>query len=232
VPPWALAAAAAVIAAAGAVALRDVLFSKREPVLVERATLFSNATPRPRALAEGDPVKPGDELFLEIEAERPLNLYVINEDEKGSRYLLFPRPAWKLHNPIPGGTSSRVPGKLPGEADPRNWAVTSQGGTEWICAVASETPIPELEELARSWVAEEPPEVAGEPLKAVLRGIGGITKARAPAGGEAPALSRIEKELAAQRAVLAEIVRELRARGEEGDGKSGPWVKVFTLKNP
>ncbi|MGH8189554.1 MAG: protein kinase domain-containing protein, partial [Steroidobacteraceae bacterium] len=79
-------------------------------------------------LAAGSRVEPGDLLFLTLEASRPVFVYVVNQDETGQKYLLFPLPGYEPQNPIPVGTMNRLPGFRNGAA--HHWEVTSAGGRE------------------------------------------------------------------------------------------------------
>ena len=61
-------------------------------------------------LAPGGRVAPGDELFLKFQASVPINLYVVNEDDKGESFLLFPLPGQRQTNPIQAGQQVTLPG--------------------------------------------------------------------------------------------------------------------------
>lgn len=169
-------------------------------------------------LVTGDRVGPGDQLALEFRATRPAHVYVLNEDENGESYLLFPQPLFELHNPIPADSTVMLPGTMNGEASA--WTVTSRGGREHFLVVASQEPVAELEaELARL-PAPEPGRslrYAAIPAASVerLRGVGGVS-----ALPEAPR---------AQRAGTLERFQGL--GGRERDVR-GVWVRQVTLENP
>src|SRR4029453_15458678 len=42
-------------------------------------------------LGSGDRVSPGDRLSLEVRATKPVWVYVLNADERGETYLLYPQ---------------------------------------------------------------------------------------------------------------------------------------------
>src|SRR5262249_11750689 len=61
-------------------------------------------------LRYGAHVAPGAEIFAEIHASVPTYVYVVNEDEQGETYLLFPLPGHTIGNPLPADTVTRLPG--------------------------------------------------------------------------------------------------------------------------
>ncbi len=84
-------------------------------------------------------VAPGDELFLKMQSSVPLHVYVVDEDDKGAAFLLFPLRGDRLTNPLPAGQSVIVPGAT-------RWQVTSQGEREHFLVFASPEPLDSLEE--------------------------------------------------------------------------------------
>lgn len=146
-------------------------------------------------LGDGASVRPGDRLRLELSIDEPLHLYVLNEDEHGGLYLLFPISGLDQGNPVEPGAARALPGTLLG-AD-QDWQVTSAGGTERFLVIASRGPNPELE--ARLGAIE--PAAAGRfvalgPLAGDgVRGVGGLEPSGS-ASGSVEALDRIEALLA------------------------------------
>jgi len=171
-------------------------------------------------LNPGAAVEVGDDLFLEFRASRDLFVYVINEDEQGNTYLLFPLPELDLENPLAGEISHRLPGSRGGV--PFNWTVTSIGGREHFLMVASPDRLedlePKLEELPRAGA----PKGAGAiqlPPRAVsrLRGVGGLRPADP---GKIGALSPVR---------LSELAEGL---SSPGTSVRGVWVRRFEFSNP
>ena len=74
------------------------------------AALYRERDGRERRLQTGLPVQPGDKLSLEIRVSTPAHVYVVNEDDHGESYLLFPLPGQKVTNPLPAGRPTRLPG--------------------------------------------------------------------------------------------------------------------------
>ena len=104
-----------------------------------------------------------DRLHLAVETSAPTYLYVVNEDDAGRAFLLFPlREADRL-NPIPGGSSIRVPDKY-------DWAVNSASTREHFIVFASPEQVPALEEAFQKLPSPREP-LAHETL-AQLRGVG------------------------------------------------------------
>src|SRR5262249_38538639 len=71
-------------------------------------------------LTPGNRVAPGDRLQLVVQATASIYLYVVNEDDKGQAYLLFPLRGQSRGNPL----ERDRPVRLPGDYD---WQVTSAG---------------------------------------------------------------------------------------------------------
>ncbi len=171
-------------------------------------------------LVTGDRVKPGDRLSLEVRTTRPAWIYVLNEDERGERYLLFPQPSFDLQNPVSADSQVVLPGPIAGRENA--WTVTSAGGREYMLVVASPEPVAELEaELERipaprpGWPIEYA-RVGAESVER-LRGVGGVSQL--PAGTGAPALR-------------SRAFERFRTLGGREAGVQGVWVRQITLENP
>jgi serine/threonine-protein kinase len=108
----------------------------------------------------------GDRLFVEVQATKPVHVYIVNYDDNGESYLLFPLPGQSISNPLPAGKKNRLPGKT-------NWTVTSSGGgKEHFVVIASPGPLDTFEQaLAKLPKPEKDrPVVRGAPLSSdVLR---------------------------------------------------------------
>lgn len=171
-------------------------------------------------LASGDRVRPGDRLTLEVRATRDVWVYVLNEDERGEQFLLFPQPSFDQHNPLPAGAAFALPGTIGGR--PNAWTVTSAGGREHFLVVASPEPVAELEaDLARLPAPRPGAPVTYAPVGREsgerLRGVGGVTELprdASPASPRQPAFARF---------------RDLTGRES---GVIGVWVRQVTLENP
>jgi hypothetical protein len=150
-------------------------------------------------LEDGDAVRPGDHLSLEFRAAERLWVYVLDEDDRGEMFVLFPVAGVEARNPLPAGGPHRLPGPRGGE--PLDWVVSSTGGRERVLAIASRRPIEALERQIAALPSADPsrPVVFPPPSEAAvaeLRGIGRMAPASAmPAG--ASRLDRLWGELSA-----------------------------------
>ena len=160
-----------------------------------------------------DRVAPGDALFLKIQASAPLHVYVVNEDEKGAVFPLFPLPGDRLTNPLPAGQMVTVPGTA-------RWQVTTAGEREHFLVFANPDPLEWLDrEFARLPVPKAGMPVGDGALPMAtlerLRGVGGLTMP--PVDGPAPGgLSHL----------FTAPLTNARERAR------GLWVRQLTVDNP
>ena len=168
-------------------------------------------------LQPGARVAPGDQISLQIQASVPSYIYVVNEDDHGESYLLFPLPGQHLANPVPPGQRHEIPGVVNGERI--TWEVTTAGGREHFLVFVSPEPVsPAFERM----FASLPRPSAGAPvaqqvpdeLVTALRGVGGLAKAPTRMAGE-----RLSNEFAVPLPDARETAR-------------GVWVRQLTLENP
>ena len=158
-----------------------------------------------RPLVAGARIEPAMALAFELEASRDVYVYIVNEDEQGRSYALFP-VANTLQNPLPGGVTHVLPGGPP-------WEVDSTGGQEHLFVIVSPTPVPEIADA----VAALPP-ATGEPrsdsnLALNTRGIG--SRRRASATDAARPWRRQASPLLPGR-----------------QQAEGLWIRELVLKNP
>jgi len=166
-------------------------------------------------LRPGDRVAPGDQLALQVQVSKPTYVYVVNEDERGASYLLFPLPGQTVANPIPAGQSVRLPAV---DGDPLYWKVTTVGGREHFLIFATPEPLPTFDRLFASLPRPQVnAPVLASPLSAdavgVLRGVGGLVASpRAGAG-------KLAEQFTTPLPTTAESA-------------NGVWVRQLTLENP
>jgi len=182
------------------------------------ATLIDRTDGAFRRLTPGDRVSPGDRLSLQFHASRPMWVYVLNQDDRGETYLLFPQPLFDRANPLPADSTAVLPGPIRGRENA--WTVTSRGGHENFLIVASPEPVAEIEsELGRL-----PPAEPGRPIRYAavgpavverLRGVGGLSVLPAGSAGEPTGLFDRFQALAGQETVTR-----------------GLWARRITLENP
>jgi Domain of unknown function (DUF4384) len=153
---------------------------------------------------------------VKLRVSIPAYVYIVNEDDRGESYLLFPLPGQAITNPLPAGVSNRIPGTRDAEV---NWKVSSAGGQEHFLVFASPERQPVFEEMFASLPRPEadraprPPRLGSESLSR-LRGVGGLTAAE-PKGN---ALR------------LAQVFRT--PLGETEETARGLWVRQLTVDNP
>jgi hypothetical protein len=168
-------------------------------------------------LRSGARVAKGDELSLRIQSSVPVYAYVVNEDDQGESYLLFPLPEQPVANPLPAGTRHEIPGVVGGE--PLRWEVSSAGGREhFLVFVTPDPPTPAFERM----FAQLPrPSFGGPPaarltgdLVGALRGVGGLVKAAPQQPG-----TRLSNTFGEPLPETEETAR-------------GVWVRQLTVENP
>jgi len=182
------------------------------------ATMYRVTGDSANALHSGERLSPGDRLYLQVKTSVPAHVYVVNEDDRGESWLLFPLPQQSLHNPLPGGRENRLPGVRNGRE--MYWQVTSAGGREHFLIFVSPQPFTEFEQTFASLPL---PDTNGPVLSArlseravgVLRGVGGLV-AGPPRSGEPATLS-------------AKFETPLPSAPEM---TSGAWVRQVTFTNP
>ena len=149
-----------------------------DPTLEYRidAAFYREETGAVERLTPGMRLAPDESLSLQVELSAPAYVYVINEDERGESYLLFPLPGLALSNPLPAGQRHRLPGMWNSESI--SWQVTTAGQREHFLIVASPERSPAFEEL----FATLPQPTYGKPVLklspdelGVLRSVGGLT---------------------------------------------------------
>lgn len=187
-----------------------------QPLALE-ATLYRGGPSGPQPLSNGGRIAPGDRLWLEVESPEAVHVYVLDEDEAGALFLLFPMNGSSLTNPLSPSLAHRLPGSKAGED--LSWQVTSAGGRETFLVVASRTPLPSLQQAlaaareAREGEAVNYADVSAEQL-ADLRGVGGVV--REPAAAK-PASGRLH-------ALAGTLAREAASRGL--------WLRLVEVDNP
>jgi len=164
-------------------------------------------------LTPGVRVKPGDELFLKFQASVPVNVYVVNEDDKGESFLLFPLPGQRVGNPIQPGQEITLPGTV-------RWKITSAGGREHFVVFASPDRMEAFEQVFASLATprENAPVLSASLQPRTierLRSVGGLT-ASPPPQTTATGLSQL---FTAPLTNARETVH-------------GLWIRQITLDNP
>ncbi|HZI79472.1 MAG TPA: protein kinase, partial [Vicinamibacterales bacterium] len=182
------------------------------------AMLFDDSGPQAVRLQPGGRITPGQTLSLRVRSSVPVYVYVINEDDTGEAYLLFPLPGQVIRNPLPPGEFNRLPGSENGER--LSWQVTTSGRREHFIIAASPQPTPMLEEL----IERIPAPALGRPVRnhrlpgsaaSLLRSVGGLVAAPA-------ATDRRLRDDPTFATPLTDGEEEVQ----------GVWIRRLTLDNP
>ena len=174
----------------------------------------ANSSRRER-LESGAHVALGDRLTLELRGSTPLHVYVINEDDTGHSFALFPLPGLEPQNPLQPDVTHRLPGSRDGNE--LSWTVDSVGGREHLMVVASPTRLMEFE-AEMNGLAKPGQMAVPIPGRAAvrLRGIGGLEQAPSPVAGNSAGR-------------LFEMAERLASRSET---VTGVWMRRIDLENP
>ena len=169
-------------------------------------------------LKPGATLAAGDALSLQVQTSIPMYFYVVNEDERGESYLLFPLPGQELQNPLPPGQRHRLPAMQNGELI--SWQVSSTGLREHFMIVASperSTSFAELFATLPQPVFGRPPQNARLSSEAigVLRSVGGLIASPA----------KVDRQLR----LMPEFSTPLTDSEEPGQGV---WIRQATFMNP
>ena len=170
-------------------------------------------------LQDGARIGPGEKLSMQLSSSVSIHVYIVNEDDHGESYLLFPLDGQSVTNPLPGGRQHRLPGAHDGERT--SWQVTSPGGREHFLIFASPAPLSQAFEQTFATLARPAVDrpvlyqrLSREALS-VLRGVGGLS----PSPGRGGEPLHLTQEFSAPL-----------TGGEES--ARGVWVRQITLANP
>ncbi len=159
-------------------------------------------------LETGDRVRGGQSLVLEVEGDRPLWVYVFNEDDAGNMICLFPLDDHRPRNPVPPGERHRLPGLGPPDGTQTTWELNDEGSAEFFLMVASTEPVHEVEALRAvvgtpSASTEPAPFLRPDDLRGVERRLREQTvRARAAVDFEGSRLARVTGGLVDRRDVV------------------------------
>jgi hypothetical protein len=179
------------------------------------AAFFREQGGRSVRLEPGARVTLGDRISLQVHSSIPTYVFVVNEDDRGEAYLLFPLPGQALSNPLPAGRRHEIPGLVDGERV--TWSVTSAGGREHFLIFASPGPSPVFDRIFATLprpTVDRPASPVSRDLAGALRGVGGLAKAPA-----LPSTTGLTAEFGVPLPNGAETAR-------------GVWVRQLTLENP
>jgi eukaryotic-like serine/threonine-protein kinase len=168
-------------------------------------------------LVQGTRLALSERVSMAVDVSTPAYIYVVNEDERGNSYLLFPLPGREPVNPLPAGRH-RLPGMLADEK--LYWQVTTAGGREHFVVIAS----PSRSAMFERMFATLPSPVLNQPVSypklstdalGVLRSVGGLAVA--------PAHSREQLRTTPEFAIPLTGTEET---------VQGVWIRQAMFENP
>ena len=122
-------------------------------------------------LASGATLAQGDRLVLDLRSNRPLHVYVLNEDAGGDLHVLFPLRGVDLANPLPANDRVRLPGRSGGRD--LSWEIASSGQREEFLVVLASAPLAQIQRLVDS--AALAPDVERGVNRVRVEAPGGVT---------------------------------------------------------
>jgi hypothetical protein len=182
------------------------------------ASFYASREGRDVKLSQGGRVRPGDKLFAVVDSSLPVYVYIVNRDDAGKSFLLFPLPEYSPGNPLPNGHTARLPGTRNGQQ--YYWKVTSAGGQEHFYIYVRPQRWIELEQVFAALPrAELGRSVDSLPLSSeaigILRGVGGVSpessSSSTSSGTELPAVPPL---------------------GDANESADGVWARQISLQNP
>jgi len=182
---------------------------------ISAALYRSNGESRER-LVPGARIRVGDKLFMDVEISESVHVYVLNHDQAGDTFTLFPRADCDLKNPLPPGRH-RLPGRLLATSVDQDWQVDTAGGREQVLILASRTPLDFVEKAIAGIPAGRQSALLTRENAILLRGIGSV--APSPTGGAS----------SQDAAILFEDIKRLADTTERA---SGTWMRQIDLENP
>ena len=186
-----------------------------EPYRIE-AAFYREVNGATTRLQAGARIAPGDRISLQVTTSIPTYVFVVNEDERGAGFLLFPLPGQAQSNPLRAGQRHDLPGIVDGER--LAWRVSTAGGHEHFLIFASpEPPSADLDRVFASLphpTVESPAVPVTADLGLALRGVGGLAKAPVQ-----PSSAGLNREFTVPLPTGEETVQ-------------GVWVRRLTLENP
>lgn len=182
------------------------------PSYTVTARMFRTRNGVETELKAGTELALGDKASLRVEASREVYVYVLNTDDAGKTFRLFPLADHRPDNPLAPAKEHRLPGDVGVD-----WAVTSAGGREHFLIMVNPVRVDAVEALVRSIPgAAEGRSGATIPTRdiGVLRSVGGLVKDKTAATASEPSRLWFEEagELTGQR-----------------ETASGAWMRRLTV---
>ena len=182
------------------------------PSYTVQARMFRTRKGVETPLEAGTDLVVGDRVSMRIEASKEIYAYVLNIDDAGKSFRLFPLPDHRPDNPLAPSKEHRLPGDLGVD-----WKVDSPGGREHFVILVNPVRVDAIEALVRSI----PPAEEGRAAATIttrdivtLRSVGGLARDKTVAKASSPAQLWFEE------------ASELSGQQETA---SGAWMRRFTV---
>ncbi len=183
------------------------------------ANMYRSDSSGTLVIESGSQVRVGDRLNIKFESSKDMFVYILNEDEQGNAFVLFPLKGQSLNNPLKAGQLYNLPGEI--NHQPFSWQVTSAGGVEHFMIVASEVALEKLEttieRLATVSTGATAYRVDPQAID-VFRGVGAL-------------IAYQENETPTANQHLFKKVENVIEAGS-GENHRGVWIKKIDLINP
>jgi len=189
------------VAVAGPYRIR-ASFSRKKPAGDER-------------LNAGSRLALGDTLALNVDASAPVYAYVINQDDHGAAFLLYPLDDLAGVGPLPVGET-----RIPQHTVSEGWVVNSPGGREHFLVAVSRHRMMDFEREVQSLPRPQFGAPVGKPLPLSDQALGTLRSV----GRLAPATPKREAPLSPFLGAT-----ELGLTEESADGL---WLRRITFQNP
>jgi eukaryotic-like serine/threonine-protein kinase len=161
------------------------------PSYTVQARMFRTRDGVESQLMAGTELAVGDRVSLRIEASREIYVYVLNVDDTGKSFRLFPLPDHRPDNPLMPSKEHRLPGDVGVD-----WSVDSAGGREHFVIMVNPVRVDAVEALVRSIPAAAEGRAAAAITTdgvGVLRSVGGLARDKTVASTGSPALLWFEE---------------------------------------
>jgi tRNA A-37 threonylcarbamoyl transferase component Bud32 len=161
------------------------------PSYTVRARMFRTRDGVETELNAGTELAVGDRVSLRIEASREIYAYVLNIDDTGKSFRLFPLPDHRPDNPLTPSNEHRLPGDVGVD-----WAVDSAGGREHFLIMVNPMRVDAIEAVVRSIPAAAEGRAAAAMTTdgvGVLRSVGGLARDKTVATAGSPTLLWFEE---------------------------------------
>ncbi|MCP3914632.1 MAG: protein kinase [bacterium] len=161
-------------------------------------------------LSDGQAVRLGDLLELELELSEPRHVYFVGQDASGQATVLFPIAGYDLGNPVPARTRIILPGTRAGRRE--HYTVTSPSSREGFLLLSFLEPIEEVETALAERARTPDGRGAYLPIderlgRALKRGVGLTGSSVASVGGSPFSLLDDLERLARESGQAVETVR-------------------------